>query len=76
MSAIKLNQIRDLAGLSQGIVADRLGVTQPLISKLERHKDVRLSMLAAYLDAVGAEAELVVRVSGQTLTYPIGGGSS
>jgi hypothetical protein len=50
--------------------------SQPWVSKLERHKDFRMSVLGAYLDAVGAEAELVVTVGGQTLTFPIGSGGS
>ncbi len=74
--SIDLRLIRTAAGVNQGQVAERLEQSQPWVSKLERHKDFRMSVLGAYLDAVGAEAELVVTVGGQTLTFPIGSGGS
>lgn len=72
--SIKLHEIRALSGLNQAQVAERLDATQPFVSKLERHKDFRMSALAAYLDAVGATARLVVDVNDQTLTYLVSGG--
>jgi predicted transcriptional regulator len=74
--SIDLRLVRTAAGVNQGEVAERLEQSQPWVSKLERHKDFRMSTLADYLDAVGAEAEVTIKVGGQTLTFPIGSGGS
>jgi len=50
-----LATIRRERGLTQQQVADRLGMTQPEVSKLERRGDVRLSTLRAYVTALGGE---------------------
>ncbi len=74
--SIDLRLVRTAAGVNQGQVAELLEQSQPWVSKLERHKDFRMSTLADYLDAVGAEAEVTIKVGGQTLTFPIGSGGS
>lgn len=49
-----LAEARARAGLTQSEVAERLGVGQSDVSKLERRADVRLSTLRAYARAIGA----------------------
>ncbi len=53
-----LYQLRQDAALSQVEVADRLGVTQSAISKLEHAGDVRVSTLQHYIEALGGRLEL------------------
>jgi DNA-binding Xre family transcriptional regulator len=56
-----LRRLRLGRGLTQQQLADRLGMTQPEISKLERRRDVRLSTMRAYLVALGGSLGLVAR---------------
>lgn len=65
-----LAAIRRERRLTQQQVADRLGMTQPEVSKLERRRDVRLSTLRAYVGALGGE--LVVTARFDDRETPIG----
>lgn len=49
-----LSSLRKSRGLSQAQLAQRLGITQSDVSKLERRPDVRLSTLRAAVEAMGA----------------------
>lgn len=57
---IDLARIRTAAGVTQVQLAERLGVGQAQISKTEHRTDLRLSTLVAYLNALGADAQLTV----------------
>lgn len=59
-----LRRLRLGRRLTQQELADRLGMTQPEISKLERRRDVRLSTMRAYVAALGGSLELVARFGG------------
>jgi transcriptional regulator with XRE-family HTH domain len=57
-----LREARQIAGLSQSALAQRIGTTQPVISRWERGLDVpRIDALARALQACGFEADLVFR---------------
>lgn len=53
-----LAEARRRAGLTQAEVAERLGLGQSDVSKLERRSDVLLSTLRAYALAIGARLNL------------------
>lgn len=59
--ALRLAEVRATFGLTQQAVADRMGISQSDVSKLERRKDLRLSTLRAYLAALGARLDMDVR---------------
>jgi transcriptional regulator with XRE-family HTH domain len=57
-----LRDARQIAGLSQSALAQRIGTTQPVISRWERGLEVpRVDALARALQACGFEADLVFR---------------
>jgi DNA-binding XRE family transcriptional regulator len=56
-----LAEARARAGLTQVQVAERLGISQSDVSKLERRADVRLSTLRAYADAIGARLHVALQ---------------
>jgi DNA-binding transcriptional regulator YiaG len=66
--ALNLAMIRKAAELTQDELAEKLGIGQGDVSKLEHRGDVLLSSLLNYLSAAGAEdARIVVTVHGQEI---------
>ena len=57
-----LRELRLMAGKSQADVAAALEITQPSVSKIEKQDDMYLSTLRAYVQAIGGELELVVKL--------------
>jgi transcriptional regulator with XRE-family HTH domain len=57
-----VREARQIAGLTQGELAERLGTTQSAVSNWERGRDEpRVSTLARVLQACGFEADLTFR---------------
>lgn len=56
-----LAEARMRAALTQAQVAERLGIGQSDVSKLERRGDARLSTLRAYARAIGARLDVTIR---------------
>lgn len=59
-----LATIRRVAALTQAEVAEKMGVRQTSVSRLEGRPDMLLSTMKAYFEAVGAEATITIRVGG------------
>src|ERR1700683_3981978 len=57
-----LRALRKVAGKAQADVAAALHVKQPSVSKIEKQADMYISTLRSYVEAVGGELELVVRL--------------
>jgi transcriptional regulator with XRE-family HTH domain len=66
---ITLSSIREAARVTQVQLAAAMNTSQGQISRIERQSDMLLSTLSSYLTALGAEAQIVVEVGEQTLTY-------
>lgn len=63
-----MQQARQLRGLTQVELAERMGISQGRVSRLESvHYDRRLDSLAAYLHAVGAELLMAFKVGDQLI---------
>lgn len=54
-TAIELGELRKARGLTQEELADRLGIRQANVSKMERRLDMRLSTLREVIEAMGGE---------------------
>lgn len=59
---VGLATIRKVAELTQAEVAEKMGIRQTSVSRLESRPDLLLSTMKAYFDAVGAEAVITIRV--------------
>ena len=59
-AAIRIQQARELLGVSQEELADRLHMSQPALSRFERRPDVRLSTLARYAEALEGRLEVTL----------------
>ena len=57
-----LRELRLLAGKAQKQVANSLKIKQPSVSKIEQQTDMYLSTLRSYVEAIGGELELVVKL--------------
>ena len=59
---IGLRALRQMAGKGQADVAAALKIKQPSVSKIEKQTDMHVSTLRAYVEAVGGELELTVKL--------------
>lgn len=66
-----LAQIRQAAELTQAEIARKTGIHQTGVSKLEGRDGVLMSTFRAYLDALGAEATITIRVGGTKRTVTL-----
>ena len=57
-----LRELRQIAGKAQAEIATALNIKQPSVSKIEKQADMYLSTLRSYVEAVGGNLELVVRL--------------
>ncbi|NQW71556.1 MAG: XRE family transcriptional regulator [Actinobacteria bacterium] len=60
--------------LTQEQLADRIGVDQPRVSRIERGDLARTEVgsLAAYVESMGGTLELVVNIGGKAYPLPVG----
>lgn len=54
----RLSALRKLAGLTQRELAERLGIGQPALARLEKRPDILVSTLRDYLAALGARLRI------------------
>jgi DNA-binding XRE family transcriptional regulator len=57
-----LRQLRKVAGKAQADIAAALHIKQPSVSKIENQADMYLSTLRSYVEAIGGQLELIVRL--------------
>jgi transcriptional regulator with XRE-family HTH domain len=57
-----LRELREIAGKAQLDIAAALNIKQPSVSKIEKQTDMYLSTLRNYIEAIGGELELVVKL--------------
>lgn len=57
-----LRELRLATGKAQAEIAAALKIKQPSVSKIERQADMYISTLRSYVEAIGGELELTVRL--------------
>jgi hypothetical protein len=57
-----LRALRHVAGKAQAEIASALKIKQPSVSKIEKQADMYLSTLRNYVEAIGGQLELVVKL--------------
>ena len=57
-----LRELRQIAGKAQADIATALNIKQPSVSKIEKQADMYLSTLRSYIEAIGGQLELVVKL--------------
>jgi DNA-binding XRE family transcriptional regulator len=67
LGELLLSEIRERAGKSQQQLADRLGIKQPSLSKLEKQSDMQISTLRRIVKALGGELEVSARFPAGTV---------
>jgi transcriptional regulator with XRE-family HTH domain len=61
LAAIELNDLRKARKLTQEQLAERLGIRQSNVSKLERRADLHVSTLRDVVEAMGGELRVTAR---------------
>ncbi|MFN0077204.1 MAG: helix-turn-helix domain-containing protein [Prosthecobacter sp.] len=64
VGVVGLRDLREVQGLSQAELANRLGIQQAAVSKVERRQDLHLDTLSAIVKALGGTLEMKVRFPG------------
>ncbi|MCG8606718.1 helix-turn-helix domain-containing protein [bacterium] len=57
-----LKELRRLSKLSQVKLAKSLAISQPAVSKIEKQTDMYLSTLRSYVEAIGGELDVIIRL--------------
>src|SRR5271155_2428250 len=57
-----LRELRRLSAKSQAKIAKILRISQPAVSKIEKQTDMYLSTLRSYVEAIGGELDVIVRL--------------
>lgn len=57
-----LKELRRLSAKSQARIAKTLKISQPAVSKIEKQTDMYLSTLRSYVEAIGGELDVIVRL--------------
>src|SRR3546814_10796012 len=57
-----LRELRLIAGKAQADIATALNIKQPSVSKIESQADMYLSTLRRYVEAIGGQLELIVKL--------------
>jgi DNA-binding XRE family transcriptional regulator len=55
-----LAELRKHTGMTQQELADKLGISQPSLSKMESQEDMQIGTLNRLVDSVGGKLELIV----------------
>lgn len=68
--AYRLVEMREAAGMSQTDVANRLGVSQSRVSRIERGDmdHTEIATVRAYVGALGGEVEIVAKFGDERIT--------
>ncbi|MEX2213031.1 MAG: helix-turn-helix transcriptional regulator [Phycisphaeraceae bacterium] len=64
MERMLLAEIRELAGMTQADVAQKLNVSQSAVSQWEAEGDMRVSTLARIIHALGGQLEIIAHLPG------------
>ena len=62
LAEMLLSEVRRHVGLTQEELADRLGIRQPSLSKLESQRDMQIGTLSRIVAALGGNLELVAHL--------------
>jgi predicted XRE-type DNA-binding protein len=57
-----LKELRRISEMSQARIAAILKISQPAVSKIEKQTDMYLSTLRSYVEAMGGELDVIVRL--------------
>ena len=59
---VELADVRRMAGQSQVALAEVLGIGQASVARLEQRGDPRVSTLRRFVEALGGELDIIVRI--------------
>jgi transcriptional regulator with XRE-family HTH domain len=60
VATIRLQQAREVLGVTQEELAERMHMTQPALSRFERRPNITMDILRRYVEALGGKLEINV----------------
>ena len=67
----KIMQMRELLGIKQDVVAEKLGVSQQAVSKIEQKEEVDNTTMTRVAKALGVSAESIKNLDDEATVYNI-----
>jgi transcriptional regulator with XRE-family HTH domain len=67
----KISRVREMLGMKQEVLADKLGVTQQAISKIEQSENVEDVTLEKVAKALGMQSEAIKNFNEETVIFNI-----
>jgi hypothetical protein len=66
-----LQELRTRRNVAQTTIAERLGVRQPTVSKIERREDLSLSTLRRFVEALGGELHITAEFADESVEFGV-----
>ena len=67
----KIGRMREVLGIKQEVVADKLGISQQAVSKIEQSENVDDAMLGRVAEVLGVNPEAIKNFDEETVVYNI-----
>ena len=67
----KIGRMREMLGIKQDVVADKLGLSQQTVSKIEQSEEIEEAMLEKVANALGVRPEAIKNFDEETVVYNI-----
>ena len=61
MTELLLSELREAVGPTQKELAERLGIAQPTLARMEKQSDMQVTTLQRLVEALGGELEIIAR---------------
>lgn len=68
MAELLLSELRESAGSTQKELANRLGISQPTLSRMEKQTDIQVTTLQRVVEALGGRLEVVATFPNRRVT--------
>ena len=69
LSGMPIHELRQALKLTQDEIAERMGINQAAVSKMERRPNILISTLRKYIEAMDAELRIQAKLPDGSVTF-------
>ena len=69
LSEMPIHELRQALKLTQDEIAERMGINQAAVSKMERRPNILISTLRKYIEAMDAELRIQAKLPAGSVTF-------